>query len=148
MRRIRTPPRLAPRPKDSHKASVGRVLVVGGSRDRCGAPALAALGAVRAGAGLVRVAVPHSIQGVVAARRPEATTAGLPEIRAGALAPAAVPVAEAMADAWDAVVLGPGVGRAPSTRRAVTNLVWVLQQTGRDEEADRLEKEFAVDPSS
>ena len=32
MRRIRTSPRLAPRPLDAHKASVGRVLVVGGSR--------------------------------------------------------------------------------------------------------------------
>ena len=112
MRRIRTSPRLAPRPVDAHKASVGRVLVVGGSRDMCGAPALTALGALRAGAGLVRIGVPRSVQGIVATIRPEATTAGFAETRAGALSRAAVPGIAQMAVDWDAVVLGPGAGRA------------------------------------
>ncbi len=115
MRRVRTPPRIAPRPKDAHKASVGRVLVVGGSRDLVGAPTLAALGALRAGAGLVRIAVPASLQRAVATIRPEATTAGLPETEEASLAPAALDELRAILDAWDAVVLGPGGGRAPTT---------------------------------
>ena len=45
MKRIRTVPRLLePRAQDAHKASVGRLLLVAGSRNMCGAPALAALG--------------------------------------------------------------------------------------------------------
>ena len=49
---------LPARPGHAHKGSVGRVLVVGGAPEYTGAPALAALGAYRAGAGLVTVAYP------------------------------------------------------------------------------------------
>ncbi|WP_456410122.1 NAD(P)H-hydrate dehydratase [Oceanithermus sp.] len=55
---------LPARPGDAHKGSVGRVLVVGGAPSYTGAPALAALGAYRAGAGLVTVAYPRDAAGV------------------------------------------------------------------------------------
>lgn len=122
MRILRTPPRLAPRPRDAHKASVGRVLVVGGSRGMAGAPALAALGALRSGAGLVRIAVPRSIQDVVATIRPEATTADLPETRGGSLAPNAKPYIHALLESWDALVLGPGAARETPTRRLLASV--------------------------
>lgn len=51
-------PLLPTRPGNAHKGSVGRVLVAGGYRSYTGAPSLAALGAYRAGAGLVTVAYP------------------------------------------------------------------------------------------
>ena len=51
------------RPIDSHKGQNGHVLIVGGSRGMSGAPVLAALGALRAGAGLVTIAVPGGISG-------------------------------------------------------------------------------------
>ncbi len=44
------------RPAQAHKASCGRVLVMGGDPGMCGAAAMCALGALRAGAGLVTIA--------------------------------------------------------------------------------------------
>src|SRR5216110_2488985 len=71
-------PRLPSRPIDAHKAAVGRVLVVGGSLGMAGAPALVARGAMRAGAGLVTIAVPAAVQPTVALLLPEALTVPLP----------------------------------------------------------------------
>ncbi|MDJ0523655.1 MAG: NAD(P)H-hydrate dehydratase [Planctomycetota bacterium] len=115
MRKIDQPPRLKRRPTDANKVSVGRVLVVGGSASMAGAPALAGLGALRAGAGLVKIAVPGEIQTTVAGFRAEALTQGLPQTRGGALGAGALPVLRTLTSSWDAVVLGPGMGRAPST---------------------------------
>jgi NAD(P)H-hydrate epimerase len=118
----RNPPPPAPRRKNAHKASVGRVLVVGGSRDLCGAPYLAALGALRAGAGLARAAVPREIQRIVAKYSPDVLTAGLAASRGGALAPAAAARVRALARSADAVVLGPGAGREAGTLRLLREL--------------------------
>src|SRR5262245_66482206 len=60
-------PRLAPRRPDSHKGDYGRALLVGGSRGMSGAIALAGMATLRSGAGLVTLAVPRSVQDVVAA---------------------------------------------------------------------------------
>jgi NAD(P)H-hydrate epimerase len=116
------PPRLSPRRKDAHKASVGRVLVIGGSRGMAGAPSLAARGALRAGAGLVTIAVPDRVLDVVAGLLPEAMTAPLPCDAAGALVERAVGAARRLFDRADAVVLGPGLGRSPATLRAVRRI--------------------------
>ena len=119
MKRVSTPPRLPHRPKDANKVGVGRVLVVGGSAAMAGAPALAGLGALRGGAGLVRIAVPQGIQPTVAGAHLEATTLGLPETTAGALGRAALAPLCAALPGWDAVVLGPGLGRADATATLV-----------------------------
>jgi len=109
------PPLLPDRPRNANKVTAGRVLVVGGSRDMAGAPAMAGLGALRAGAGLVRLAVPRGIQALVAGYRCETTTAGLPETDAGALSNSAHAELLTLAGGWDAVVLGPGLGRDEQT---------------------------------
>jgi NAD(P)H-hydrate epimerase len=82
---------LPTRPGDAHKGSVGRVLVVGGQSSYTGAPSLAALGAYRAGAGLVTVAYPaqSGVEPPLEAVRlplPEWKTAGLQAARAEATA--------------------------------------------------------------
>ena len=70
--------RLLPvRQSDAHKQTHGRLVVVAGSLDYLGAGLLTTLAAVRAGAGLVCLCVPASLQGLVAGRVPEAITAGL-----------------------------------------------------------------------
>jgi len=117
--RIDEPPFLPPRANDANKVTTGRVLVVGGSRSLAGAPAMAGLGALRAGAGLVKIAVPGSIQDLVAGFHPEATTTGLPENPEGGLGTAAIETLRTLVAGWDAVVLGPGAGRHAATLRVV-----------------------------
>ncbi len=116
-------PALLPRPADAHKASVGRVLVVGGSRGMAGAPALAARGALRAGAGLVTIAVPSRIADVVAGFLPETMVLPLPCDDDGALDSSADEALASFLERVDAVVLGPGLGRAPGTEEAVFGLL-------------------------
>lgn len=101
--------RLVPRrDPGSHKFDFGRVVTVAGSFDYAGAAYLAALGAARAGAGLVAMAVPMSLRPVFAARLPEAVLVALPE-----LADARVDVPGALAAIGgrepDALVIGPGL---------------------------------------
>src|SRR6478609_4182933 len=68
---------------DSHKGDFGRVLVVAGSAGRTGAAHLAALGALKSGAGLVTIATPRSCLPIVAAMAPEYMTEGLEGTSAG-----------------------------------------------------------------
>jgi NAD(P)H-hydrate epimerase len=66
MKLIETIPKLKPRAADAHKGDFGRVLIVAGSIGMSGAAALAGRAALRAGAGMVRVATPKSILPIVA----------------------------------------------------------------------------------
>src|SRR5688500_11729967 len=72
-------PRLAERRPASHKGDFGRALLIGGSRGMSGAIALAGMATLRSGAGLVTLAVPASVQNVVAAIEPSYMTKELPE---------------------------------------------------------------------
>jgi ADP-dependent NAD(P)H-hydrate dehydratase len=81
---------LLQRPRDCHKYDFGRVVVVGGSRSMAGAPALAGMAALRAGAGVVEVAVPVSIAPVVAGFDPALIVHGLPEDDQGGMGTASL----------------------------------------------------------
>ncbi len=105
---------LARRTADSTKFSSGHVVVVGGSAGLIGAPAMAALAAMRAGAGYVTACVPASQRHVLDAQLMEAMTRGLPDEQ-GALATAALDPALAALERADALALGPGFGREPGS---------------------------------
>lgn len=108
---VRAVPRLPRRPRDAHKGTFGTVLVVAGSEGMLGAAMLAANGALRGGAGLVRVAVPRALRPFVALAVPCATTVDrAAELRAA--------VATATA-----VVVGPGLGASAATRRLVASVL-------------------------
>lgn len=112
-----------PRPLDAHKGTFGSLLVVGGSREYLGAPILAALGAARAGCGLVALGVPARVQAAAAARLPEATYVLLPGDGAASDPEGS---AQALREAWprfDALVLGPGLGRSPGAEALARQLV-------------------------
>ncbi len=95
-----------------HKGDYGLTLLVGGSRGMSGAIALAGKAALRAGAGLVRLAVPESILATVASFSAETMTCPLPESRGGRIALDACPAILRQCETAKAVALGPGLGRS------------------------------------
>jgi NAD(P)H-hydrate epimerase len=109
------------RAADSHKGDFGRVVVIAGSIGRTGAAHLAALGALRSGAGLVTIATPRSCVPVLAAMMPEYMTEPLEETGAGTIDFAAVD--RALALPADLIAIGPGLGRDPSTSAFVHAIV-------------------------
>ena len=103
------------RTREGSKFTSGTVVIAGGAAGYTGAPSMVALGAQRAGAGYVQLAVPQSAQQAVALRLLEAVTRGLPE-EDGEHVAAGVEEVEAMAERAGAVVLGPGLGRGDGAR--------------------------------
>ena len=105
-----------------NKYTAGHVLVVGGSRGLTGAPALAALAAMRADAGYVTVAAPESTLPVLEQRLLEAVKRPLPEDGGMVAADAADTVVELAAKA-SSVALGPGLGRGTGARELVARVL-------------------------
>jgi len=113
---------LPKRPSDAHKGTFGRAMVVAGSSNYTGAPYLAASAAMRVGAGLVTLAVPELLHPILAARLSEATYLLLPH-QMGALVPDAVKVLLEGLSGYDALLLGPGLGRDEQTVEFVARLL-------------------------
>jgi ADP-dependent NAD(P)H-hydrate dehydratase / NAD(P)H-hydrate epimerase len=101
--------RLVPeRAKRGHKGSFGKLLVLAGSLDYAGAGLLVCRAAGRAGAGLVTLAVPESLQPLFAAKVVEATTMALPEDDVEEVDPEPA-LAKILDHEHDALVVGPGL---------------------------------------
>jgi NAD(P)H-hydrate epimerase len=113
---------LPPRPREAHKGDFGRILLVAGSRGKPGAAALAALGALRSGAGLVTVSTGRSAQPMIAAHAPEIMVEPLPETERGTLSRKGAPVLLKQAAAMDALVVGPGLGTGADVSQILRKL--------------------------
>ena len=119
----------APRPAAAHKGNFGHVLVVGGTMGpaggKAGAPAMTALAALRAGAGLVTAAVPAPALPVVSAIAPELMTWPLAAgpggcISAENLAPEFL---SALMVLKTVLAIGPGLGQSAETAKFVAGLL-------------------------
>jgi ADP-dependent NAD(P)H-hydrate dehydratase / NAD(P)H-hydrate epimerase len=110
------------RAADSTKFSSGNVVIIGGSAGLTGAPTMAAMAAMRSGAGYVTVGTARELQSTFAGRLLEAMTVGLPSDDGG-LGTASLGAALNAIERADAVVLGPGLGRAPGTQAFARELL-------------------------
>jgi NAD(P)H-hydrate epimerase len=111
---------VVPKSALDHKRSVGTVLVVGGSRGMTGAAHLAAMAALRAGAGLVHAALPQGAGG----EKPflEVITVEVPGDD-GQYSADAREALFAQAEGLKAVAVGPGLGRTDGAELVVGELL-------------------------
>ncbi|WP_244963663.1 NAD(P)H-hydrate dehydratase [Oceanidesulfovibrio marinus] len=109
-----------------HKGTAGRVCIIGGSHGLTGAPVLSAIAALRAGAGLVTIACPGGIASEVKNGQPECMT--LPLGEGTVLVPEMYSELEERIPGFDALLLGPGMGRDPESARLLKR---VLAQENR-----------------
>ena len=100
---------LPDRHPNAHKGNFGRILLLCGSRVFTGAAALAALGALRTGAGLVYLAVPESIYAIEAIKLLEPIVLPLADEN-GMFSWDSIPAIKKLLPSMDAILIGPGVG--------------------------------------
>jgi len=116
-------PKLKQRAVDGHKGDYGKVCIIAGSLGMSGAAALAGRAALRAGAGLVRVATPKSVLPIVAAIEPSFTTIALPEDGTGRISAKAIHAVLEAAGENDAAAFGPGIGISGALRSILERLL-------------------------
>jgi NAD(P)H-hydrate epimerase len=114
---------LMPRPQDSNKGNFGHALIVAGSVGKSGAAALAGMGALRAGAGLVTVATAASALASVAGFTPELMTFPLPETSSGAISRRALKALLTLSEGKSVIAAGPGLGQASETVHFIHDLI-------------------------
>jgi hydroxyethylthiazole kinase-like uncharacterized protein yjeF len=119
------------RSKESHKGDSGRVLVIGGG-PYTGAPALAAMAALRSGADIITVATPAVSAKTIAGFSPNLIVRGLSSDH---LCPADLSILEDLIPKHDVVVMGMGLGRHPETLEALANIIPLCNKTVIDADA-------------
>lgn len=111
------------RPEESHKGSFGHVLVIAGSIGKGGAAAMTALACLRSGAGLVSLAVPESVQPIVAAKVTEVMTSPLAETAEKSIALSAMEEIVGLARDKEVVAIGPGLTTHKETTEMIRQLI-------------------------
>ena len=105
-----------------HKGDFGKLLLLCGSRGYTGAAALAAMGALRCGAGLVFLGVPESIYAIEAVKLTEPGVFPLPDSD-GKYSTGAVEEVMKRLSRIDAVLIGPGLGQSEGTLAVVRTVL-------------------------
>ncbi len=122
---------LKTRDAKSHKGDNGRILVIGGGV-YSGAPALAALAALRAGADIVTVAAPLSVADIIASFSPNLIVSPL---TSDVLVPEDVPILKELILKHDVVVIGTGLGKSELTDRAIRAIIPLCKKVVVDADA-------------
>lgn len=119
---------LPDRDECAHKGNFGKILLLCGSRGYTGAAAIAAMGALRCGAGLVYLGVPESVYPIVATKVSEPIVFPLAD-EGGMLSAQAMEQIDQLLPQMDCVLIGPGLGRSQGTESVLVHLLKVYQKT-------------------
>ncbi len=122
IKRVKALPKPPPRPNDSNKGTFGKTLIVAGHPGMSGAACLSGLGALRGGAGLVTVAVPRSIQTIVASLEPSYLTFALIDDDEGRVSHDARSALESEIAKQTSFAIGPGLGQSAGLAALVGRL--------------------------
>jgi NAD(P)H-hydrate epimerase len=117
--------RMIDRPRDvnGNKGQFGHVLIVGGSLGKAGAPSMASVAAMRAGAGLTTAAVPRSVLPTVAAVAPELMCTPLDEKEGLSLEQLGEAALTKLLKGMTVVGIGPGLGQEGTSPEFVRGFV-------------------------
>lgn len=124
--------RMKQRKKDSHKGENGRVLVIGGSRDYIGAPALAGIACLRAGADIVVVAAPEKTAWAINEISPDLITK---KLKGDFLTSENFEELKGLIEECDVILLGPGIGRQKESKELVKRILKSLKPKVVDADA-------------
>jgi len=116
-------PAFRPRPPTAHKGHAGHVLIIAGSPGKSGAAAMTANASMRAGAGLVTLGIPESLNPVLETMVTEPMTVGLPETDQGALDESAYESIRLLIEDKRCLAVGPGIGTSAPTGRLLMRLL-------------------------
>ncbi|MBA7526188.1 Bifunctional NAD(P)H-hydrate repair enzyme Nnr [subsurface metagenome] len=111
--------RVMKRKASSHKGDNGRVLIVGGG-PFFGAPTLAALASLHAGADWVTIAAPKSVSPIISSLSPNLIVQPL---SSGILVEKDVPLVSSLIKKHDVVVIGMGLGAEEETKKATKMII-------------------------
>ena len=111
---------LKPRRPEAHKGDFGRLLIIGGSETYSGAPALAALAALRVGVDLVYIAAPRDTAYAISSLSPDLITL---KLEGDHLNMENLPVVKRFLEKATAIIIGPGLGLHRETQEAVNSLI-------------------------
>lgn len=114
---------MLPRPKDCHKGTCGRVLVIAGSIGLTGAAVMASQATLRAGAGIASLACAESLNTIFEIKLTEVMTIPVVEAEKGCIGIGALAFLLEKATQYDVVLIGPGLGRHESTMELVREFV-------------------------
>ena len=114
---------LPKRKPDTHKGTYGHLVVIAGSRGKGGAAALSSISALRAGTGLVTLALPECLNISFEAGIPEVMTLPLPDTKEGTIDKSALNILIKFLEGKSALLIGPGITTNPSTSSLIKNLI-------------------------
>ncbi len=106
-----------------HKGAFGRILIVAGSTGMTGAAAMAATSALRAGAGLVYLAIPEHLNSILETKCTETITIPVPQTDNGSISLKAYDIIMEQASGVDVMAIGPGLSQRPETQELVKKIV-------------------------